>query len=160
MTSQNNNPGGTRQIQIHTLNNQLEIDETHPKRVQILRQHHDDQRISEKNELERQTEQAERNADITADPNRNRILQQLLMQIHKDAVITPETTVYDKYTLPLTSDGSYSKEHQREFRHNTLHTQYLRQEQQQQKPLRRETIQDQRQRQQQKLQMDKEYRRI
>ena len=40
-----------------TLNNQLEIDAAHPKRVQRLRQlHSDEQRIREKNELERQIE--------------------------------------------------------------------------------------------------------
>ena len=78
------------------------------------------------------------------------LLQRLLIQIHPDAVITPVTTVYDKYTtsvpLPLTSDE--------------LHKQYLHQEQQRRQQLTRETLQDRQQCQKQLLRMDREYRRI
>ena len=50
----------------YKLDNQSEIDEAHPKRVQRL-QHSIDQRIGERNELERHIEQAKREVDVTAD---------------------------------------------------------------------------------------------
>ena len=89
--------------------NELDINKTYPKQVkEIQQQQIMDKRIQLANVMDRKLEQEEREVDIIADQTWNALLQQLLVQIHKDTTITP-TTVCDKYVmlLPKEEDDSF-----------------------------------------------------
>lgn len=54
--------------------------------------------------------------DIIVDKTQNALLRQLIVQLHKDATITPTTEVYDKCIIPLPNEeddsvgGLYNEE--------------------------------------------------